>query len=73
MAVGSCVERGVEPGVNRLSTGNLMLATLLALPFAVTELMTAVSVTRATHQDGQAEQERKKSLRRKVRAMVRDA
>ena len=45
---------------------------VFALPFAVVLVLMAVSVTRAIHQDWQAEQDREKALRKKMRALLKD-
>jgi glycine betaine transporter len=45
---------------------------VFALPFSVVLVLMATSVTRAIHQDWQADQRREKDLRKKVRALVKD-
>jgi glycine betaine transporter len=45
---------------------------VFALPFSVVLVLMAISVTRAIHQDWQADQRREKDLRKKVRALVKD-
>jgi len=45
---------------------------VFALPFAVVLVLMAVSVTRAIGQDWHAQQDREKSLRRKMRALVQE-
>lgn len=58
----------VAGGLKAVQTATIVFA----LPFAVVVALMAVSVTRAIHQDWQAEQEREKALRKKVKAMVKD-
>jgi glycine betaine transporter len=44
---------------------------VFALPFSLVLLLMAVSVTRAIHQDWQAEQRLEKALRKKMRELIK--
>ena len=59
----------VAGGLQAVQTATIVFA----LPFAVVVVLMAVSVTRAIHQDWRVEQEREKALRKKVKAMVKEA
>lgn len=54
-------------GLKAMQTATIVFA----LPFSVVLLLMAVSVTRAIHQDWQAEQKMEKALRKKMRELVK--
>ena len=54
-------------GLKAMQTATIVFA----LPFSVVLVLMAVSVTRAIHQDWQAEQDHERALRKKIRALVK--
>jgi len=54
-------------GLKAMQTATIVFA----LPFSVVLVLMAVSVTRAIHQDWQAEQDQERALRKKIRALVK--
>jgi glycine betaine transporter len=54
-------------GLKAMQTATIVFA----LPFSVVLLLMAISVTRAIHQDWQADQDREKALRKKMRELIK--
>lgn len=54
-------------GLKAIQTATIVFA----LPFSLVLLLMAVSVTRAIHQDWQADQQREKALKKKIRELVK--